>query len=187
LAQLKVTLETAALENTIVNVIHVEGREAISQPFAFELDLICQESGDLRSLVGAAASIAFLLDDKELRRVSGMIARVDDPFTVDAASERAFSVLLTPRLHLLSLNERLQVFVDESVPQIVQKVLERGGMKADEDFSIDLQGHYSKREFVVQYKESDLDFISRLTEQVGISFYFRQEDGRDVVHFADEE
>ena len=49
-----------------------------------------------------------------------------------------------------------------------------------------LMGAYAPREFVVQYKETDLAFVSRLAEHLGISFHFEHGDGRDVIVFSDD-
>ena len=49
-----------------------------------------------------------------------------------------------------------------------------------------LRGTYAPRDFVVQYKESDLAFVSRLAEHLGISFYFHHGDATDTMVFTDD-
>jgi type VI secretion system secreted protein VgrG len=56
----------------------------------------------------------------------------------------------------------------------------------DTDFKIDCKYEmggqdYSKREFTVQYNETDLDFISRLLEEEGIFYWFDHSGDREVL------
>ncbi len=41
------------------------------------------------------------------------------------------------------------------------------------------------REYVVQYAESDLDFVSRTLEEEGLSYFFEHGEGRVVMHITD--
>jgi type VI secretion system secreted protein VgrG len=57
-------------------------------------------------------------------------------------------------------------------------VLDVGQVK----YSLVLQGSYSARDYCVQYRESDFDFVCRLMEEVGIFYFFRHEqDGHELV------
>ncbi|MDQ3003672.1 MAG: type VI secretion system tip protein VgrG, partial [Fibrobacterota bacterium] len=40
---------------------------------------------------------------------------------------------------------------------------------------------YTKREFTVQYNESDLDFVQRLLEEEGLFYFFNHEGDRDIM------
>lgn len=74
--------------------------------------------------------------------------------------------------------------MDLTVQEIIQQKLELVGLGA-EDIESRLLATYPKLEFGVQYKESDLAFISRLAEHVGISFFFVHDEERDKMVFAD--
>jgi type VI secretion system secreted protein VgrG len=74
--------------------------------------------------------------------------------------------------------------MDLSVPDIIKKKLELVGLGAA-DVEFRLSNSYSPREFVVQYQESDLAFISRLAEHEGITFFFDHETGVDKMVFTD--
>ena len=52
-------------------------------------------------------------------------------------------------------------------------------------FEDELTGTYAKREYCVQYRETDFDFVSRLMEEEGIYYYFEHEDGRHVLKLVD--
>src|SRR5262249_44303629 len=53
------------------------------------------------------------------------------------------------------------------------------------DSELRLKGAYAPREFLVQYKESDYAFVSRLAEHLGISFYFLPGDAAEKLIFTD--
>ena len=54
-----------------------------------------------------------------------------------------------------------------------------------DDYEIHTVGKYVPREYVVQYKESDFNFISRLMEHAGIYYYFEHDDTREKLVISD--
>ena len=88
-----------------------------------------------------------------------------------------YRVVLVPTLWYLSQTFRSRVFTDISVPDIVDTVLADAGLASGTDYQWGLasRGAYPTREYVVQYEESDLDFVSRLLEHEGIFFYAHAE------------
>lgn len=162
----------------------LEGEERISRPFRFELEVVSQHEPDPQASIGAPLHIVFGQAGIELRRVHGIVTEVRDPLNTEG---RTFTQHLTvePRVSNLVLNETSEVFVGQSIPFIVQSKLERLGMAQGEDFQFRLLAPYQPRDFVVQYRETTLSFISRLTEHWGIFWFFEHADGRDVLVFTD--
>ncbi|WP_438026565.1 type VI secretion system Vgr family protein [Sorangium sp. So ce233] len=168
-----------------VQVRELSGREAISQLFSFDLDIVIDEGQELPAdaAPGAEVSLVFESDGEEIRRVHGMLGPIRD--RLEPLAERpTYRLRLAPRAFRLTLVETQEIFMDRSVPDILRSKLERHGLGA-EDVELRLLASYPEREFVVQYGESDLAFISRLAEHVGISFFFEHEDGRDRLVFTD--
>lgn len=168
-----------------VQVRELSGREAISQLFSFDLDIVIDEGHELPAdaAPGAEVSLVFESDGEEIRRVSGMLGPIRD--RLDPLAERSTCRLrLVPRAFRLTLVETQEIFMDRSVPDILRSKLERHGL-GTEDVELRLIESYPEREFVVQYGESDLAFISRLAEHVGISFFFEHQDGQDTMVFTD--
>ena len=58
---------------------------------------------------------------------------------------------------------------------------------APETFAFKLCYQYEKREYCVQYGESDLHFITRLCEEEGIYFYFEHTEKTHCLCFSDRE
>ena len=53
------------------------------------------------------------------------------------------------------------------------------------DFQVKCTKSYAKREFCVQYRETPLDFVSRLLEQEGIFYFFQHSRDKHVLTLAD--
>lgn len=71
-----------------------------------------------------------------------------------------------------------------TVPDIIKKVLTDAKIPSSE-FKFNLQRSYSKREYCVQYRESELAFISRLMEEEGIYYWFEHSDKGHILIMAD--
>ena len=92
------------------------------------------------------------------------------------------SLRLVPGLFETTLFETQEVFLDQSVPEIILEKVERLGVKIAP--RLDAK-RFPKREFVVQYAESDLAFVSRLAEHLGLSFFFEQGDHVETTVLTD--
>lgn len=194
---LQIKLATESLPDGQLQVSRLEGRETISQLFEYQLLVTCPANEDLdaEALMGERATLIFELDEQEITRLFGMISVVHDRFESEG-EHRSYRLTFVPRAYRLSLVETLDIFLDISVPDIIRQKLTAIGMqekpkpgapaKADGyDFEFRLGDSYPAREFVVQYKETDLAFISRLCEHIGVSFFFEHERGREVMVFTD--
>ncbi|WP_437876202.1 type VI secretion system tip protein TssI/VgrG [Sorangium sp. So ce513] len=165
----------------------VHGKEAIGQLFSYDIDVVCTDGAELsiEQVLGATASLVFEVDGADERAVHGMIAEVEDRHETESTF-RSYRLRLAPRAFRATLVELQQVFLDISVPKLIQHKLAMVGLGPD-DVVMRLYRDHPDREMIVQYKETDLAFISRLAEHLGISFFFEHESGRDVMVFTDEQ
>lgn len=186
---LSVELELAEALDAQPQIRRATGRESISGLFQFDLNVVVpgartpENARDLGRLVGSAGSLVWRRDGVEERRLHGMFCE-GSAVLHDDASHRAFRLRFVPRAWKLGLVQKIEVFMDRSIPEIVKHVFDLHDLSAA-DLDLRLTGDYPKREFVVQYAETDLAFISRLTEHLGIAFYVRHDDDRDRVVFVD--
>jgi type VI secretion system secreted protein VgrG len=170
-----------------VRVREVRGEESIGRLFSFDIDVVCDGGAELAvaEVLGATASLVFEIEGAEQRTIHGMIAELEDRHETEAEF-RSYRLRLAPRAFRATLVELQQVFLDISVPRLIREKLAMIGL-GPEDVVMRLFHDYSDREMIVQYKETDLAFISRLAEHLGISFFFEHESGRDVMVFTDEQ
>jgi type VI secretion system secreted protein VgrG len=167
-----------------LQVFRVAGREAISQLFFFDVDVVCRQGAEMPEGVGPGAIVSLqLLRQGEVDRVfHAMIETVERRYECDGDRE-SYRLRLGPRARRLSLVSTQSIAMNSTVPQIIARKLELVGLGA-ESVHMRLLGDYPTEEFVVQYGESDLDFISRRAEHLGISFFFDHDD-EDRIVFVD--
>jgi type VI secretion system secreted protein VgrG len=163
----------------------LDGREAISGGYSFVVEVVTLGESELiqSQVVAADVDIVFEEDGVEARHVHGMVAQIDDLLDTEP-DHHAYRIEIVPRTFRLSMVETPEVFLDMSVPDIVRAKLAMVGI-GDDAIDLRLAGTYAPREFVVQYRETDLAFVSRLTENVGISYFFEQADGMEKLVLSD--
>ncbi|MGA5657452.1 type VI secretion system Vgr family protein [Rahnella contaminans] len=100
-----------------------------------------------------------------------------------------YEIIVKPFLALLDKQFRThRFFVNKSVQDVVEQVLQEHGLKGWE-YEFNLKQTYPKREQINQYQESDLAFIERLLSEVGIFYFFslQPDTQTEVIHFADKQ
>lgn len=168
------------LEDNVLLPESMEGFEALSTPFEFTLDLVSETDDiDGKELLWSDVALEVDLPDGEVRHLHGRIRSfVRRGRTPDLYFYRAQVV---PWLWFLSLEQDTRIFDGKSVVEIVTEVFERSGYS---DFRFELvdESAYPIHEFTVQYRESNLAFVSRLLEREGIFYFFEHsEDGHTLV------
>ena len=169
--------------------VHIlQGRERISELFSFEVEVVCSEPGglDIEEIGGASVAIVFERSSGETRRIHGMVAEVCDLLNTED-EYGVYRLQIVPRAWRLNMVETLDVYLDMSIPEIIERKLSLVGLTDDGiDYEKRLLESYPTREFVVQYRETDLQFVGRLAEHLGISYVFEHSKQCDTIVFLDE-
>lgn len=95
-----------------------------------------------------------------------------------------FRAELRPWFWFLTLARNSRIFQNMTVIDIIKKVL--GDHNFSGDVEMSTRGSYPSREFTVQYRENDFDFLSRLMEENGIYWYTKDETSKQKIVFADD-
>ena len=169
---------------SLLTVTAAAGEEQLSRFYEFRVELSSEDAAiELTPMVGAAALLT-LRGEQGPRYVHGVVRRVAR--IGHGVRQGRYSVELVPRHWCLTLRRKSRIFqahntADMSVPGIVRKVLEDAGFSSDE-FRFALEEQHDAHDFVVQYRESDADFICRLLEREGLHFFFEHTaDGHVMV------
>jgi uncharacterized protein involved in type VI secretion and phage assembly len=163
------TLEIAGLK-TKLRVPNFKGTEGLSQLFGFQLYL--QAEGDdikAEDMLGKDAMLT-IKSGSDTRQISGILSRFTWIAEVDKRT--IFFAELVPIFWLLTQRFDCRIFQNKSVPEIVSEVINEAGITSDHLDKKLLRGSYPQREYCVQYRESDYNFLARLMEEEGIYFYF---------------
>lgn len=151
------------------------GQEGISRLFKFELDLIAEgKPVDFSAIIGKPVTIRLNLNEDKERFFHGYISR----FAQTGSETGAFyyRAEMVPWLWFLTRTADCRIFQNKTIPDIIEKIFQ--DLKWT-DYRISLQGSFEPLEYCVQYRETDLNFVSRLMEQYGIFYFFEHQ---ETVH-----
>lgn len=176
----------APADASTVAAVHV--RDALSDLYSATLVLALTPGGEaLDGLVGERALLETHRGDVA-HRFQGIVRSVEDLGTT--ASHRFASVEVVPALWLLSQRSDVRIFQERNVVDVIRAVLRDAGVYQGVgalrvDASLEAM---VPREYLVQYGETDLDFVRRLLEDEGIPFRFDHagEGGEALVLAGDE-
>ncbi|VVO37924.1 type VI secretion system Vgr family protein [Pseudomonas fluorescens] len=164
-----------------LQVTRFTGREALNEPFRFDMELVDRNPGtDLEPLLQQSAFLR-LGDDSGIH---GIIQRAGRHHL--GSLQTGYSLTLAPYLQVLEQRTCRRVFHDLSVPLILRQLLEEHRLPVG-SYRFELPyGQYPLRPFCIQFDESDLYFLQRLCEEEGIHYHFEHETDRHVLVFADD-
>ena len=184
-----------------LDVLTFQGTEGLSQTFNYRVEFTCLD-GDINAEKMLGQDASFSLHDaphnlpflglnapkvKPLRTLHGVVSGFKR--LSGSVDEARYEITLEPRLALLGRGQQFRIYQHQSVPDIVESILRSRHDFEGQDFLFSLVREYPKREQVMQYGESDLDFISRLLADVGIWYRFTRDErlNIDVVEFHDDQ
>ncbi|MFO7561323.1 MAG: type VI secretion system tip protein TssI/VgrG [Enhygromyxa sp.] len=174
-------------------VLGLRGTEALSDPYRFEIELLCDDPLlDPDELLGADGEL--LLDRNGLTRtLFGIVAQVDlllaPPHPRDSEGV-GVRVVLVPAFAMLEHELDTRFFMGQTVLEILAEVL--GPALAAWGRELDLEsritGQYPRRDYCVQFRESTFDFCSRLMQEEGIAYVFvpEHDNGRETMILVDD-
>ena len=159
------------------------GYEALARGFEYEIDVLATKADvGAKDLIGAPVSVEVELKNFQMRHFNGIIAAFEyRGFDGPQAKCRLF---VRPWFWFLTQTKNSRIFQHKSVVDIVKDVFDGHNLTGVVDYK-NLQKTYSPREFVVQYSESDFNFVSRLLENEGIYYFYRHEDGAHKMVLVD--
>ncbi len=142
--------------------------EALNEPFMAVVEARMEDGyADERELLGRAFTLTIERGASSQRTLRGVVngARVEE-----RARGHACHLELVPSLWLLGLGVDSRIFQEKTVPELVAELVQAELGDACRVDSEGLSETYETHEYLVQYQESTLAFISRLLEDEGIAF-----------------
>lgn len=159
--------------------------EAVDSTFELDLEVVSHElDAAIDTFLGAACRLDIVRGDR-LRPVFGIIDRVE--FIGRTEEQIIVGLRIVPAFALLGQRVNSRIFQDMSVLDIVAEVLGEalGDYSRTHDPGSSARGT-DPRDYCVQYRESDRDFVERLLEEEGISYHFVHDEGvgHEVLTFT---
>jgi type VI secretion system secreted protein VgrG len=158
------------------------GEEGVSTPFAFTLELASTNAAiDPAAVVHTPVVISVYTPDNEKRVLHGLVRRFSQLGRTEAGII-TYRAEVVPWLWFLSLSSDCRIFQGMNAIEIAQQVFKDLGYA---DYKISCLQTPPKREYCVQYRETHLDFVSRLFEEEGIFYFFEHSEQKHVLVLAD--
>ncbi len=190
MATLGFAIKIDGLDDDSLVVRGFEGQELLSDGpdhsvsctgFRYHIDL-ANRNGDIKpdQVVDMNAELRIFRDEECVQRVHGVVRQ----FTQGEIGyhHNFYSLVLVPALERLSLRHNSRIFQQKSSVDIVTTLLQEMGIQ---DFAFSLTRTCQPREFCVQYRETDLDFLHRLAAEEGWVYYFEHMEGKHTLVFSD--
>jgi type VI secretion system secreted protein VgrG len=170
-----------SLGTDVLLFLSMDGTEAMGQPFEYEVDLVSMdEQIDFAALLGRTMTVVLELPNSQLREFSGYVMRF---VSVGSLGRYArYRATLRPWFWLMTQRRNCRIFQNQTVPDVVKAMFREHGFS---DFEDKLTSSYRTWEYLVQYRESDFNFLSRVMEQEGIYYYFRHAEGKHTLVLSD--
>lgn len=159
--------------------------ESVSGLFDYQIEAVSRlQSLDPKTLLGKAMTIVREVDEGAApfeRLFSGYCTRLEQ---TGVATPGFFSYRLSvrPWLWFLSRSSDSRIFQNKSVPDVLKAVFAE---EPRAKFDFRLQRTYAPWEYCVQYRETTLNFVTRLMEQEGIYYFFEHSDGAHRMVLCD--
>jgi type VI secretion system secreted protein VgrG len=185
---------TEAVPENTFQLAGMKGEERLSEPYQFELDLVSKKADvNMEKVLKEKAWLHIrqsipVSGGKRGTRIYKIHGIVSEFEVLEKVQDWIkYRAVLVPRLWKCTLTTQSRVFQDVDIKDLIKKVLTDpdGPGLSTSDFEIKANGPFTKREFVVQYNETDLEFLHRWLEYEGVFYYIDQTESGEKIIFAD--
>lgn len=167
------------LGDGIFMAVELQGEETISELFQFQVELVSTELGiEAVQLVGQKVTLALHYNSENPRYINGIVSEFCAGAMVDVL--RSYHITVVPSLWLLTLSQGSAIHQAKTTRDIVSDYLGRVGVEFQYKASV-----ADKREYCVQYQETDFEFVARLLAEEGLSYYFSHQQGSHELIIVD--
>ncbi|EOV3351898.1 type VI secretion system tip protein TssI/VgrG [Vibrio cholerae] len=190
MARLQFQLKVDSLEDESLVVRGFEGQESLSDSvwrsepcygFRYQVDLASALSNlTAEQFVDQTAHLTILRDGQVVQQINGIVRQFSKGDT--GYRHTFYSLTLVPALERLSLRSNSRIFQQQSVPEIISILLQEMGI---EDYAFALKRECAQREFCVQYRETDLQFLHRIAAEEGLVYSHLHEAQKHTLLFTD--
>ncbi|MBV9758396.1 MAG: type VI secretion system tip protein VgrG, partial [Alphaproteobacteria bacterium] len=162
----------------------LNGTEELGRPFHYDLYLHSKTlKADLTSILGGSATLTVAKSGSAKRHFNGIVVRASHAGLRGGAY--SYHIELRPWIWLLSRTQDCKIFQNKSAWDVITSVFRDAGFSDFEDKRQSQSGD-TVLDYCVQYRESSLDFVTRLMEEWGIYYYFQHDEGKHTLVLADD-
>ena len=159
----------------------MQASESLGRLFEYSITLVSTKNDiDPDKLLGQPVTVKLELPDGGPRCFNARVTR----FCMAGWLGRfvRYEMTARPWTWMLTRSTDCRIFQNQTVPDILKAIFEKYSNAA---FEFDTRGNYLPWEYCVQYRETDFNFVSRLMEQEGLTYWFKHQDGKHTMVIAD--
>jgi len=170
---------TTPLGKDVLVLVRLDATEGLSELFEYQIEALSAKEVDVDAMLGRPCSVLIKAYEKE-RHFNGIL--VEAQWVGIRQEHHVYRLVLRPWLWLCGKTTDCRFFQQKTAPDIIKQVFRDRGFN---DFRLTLSESYPELEYCVQYRESDLAFVSRLMEQHGIYYFFEHTSDKHMLVLAD--
>ncbi|ELV8771056.1 type VI secretion system tip protein VgrG [Vibrio harveyi] len=160
-------------------------KQALSEPFEIKAMLV--SSGfDMQDQLGQFLTINRYFNESGSntlnRSYNGIVTLIQHLGMDSNLQNHQYEITLKPWFWLLKHTHSFRVYQNQSTQEIVSDIFDNAGFKGNYKIS---SMPSTKREYCLQYNESDFDFVSRLLAEEGVHYYFEHASGSHTMILQD--
>ncbi|MCS3458810.1 type VI secretion system tip protein VgrG [Aeromonas sp. BIGb0445] len=179
---LQFTVKVGALPDTTFVVASFKLNESLSAPFELLIEVASHQADvAFADVLDQPCELLVWYSGELQRRVCGVVSEFEQG---DSGFRRTrYSLVVKPALWRLGLRRNARIFQAQKPDEILSILLQEHGIT---DYAFALKNDHAQREYCVQYRESDLDFVNRLAAEEGIFYFHEFEQDKHRIVFADD-
>ncbi|MDO8984622.1 type VI secretion system Vgr family protein [Cypionkella sp.] len=160
--------------------VEFSGSEAVNAISQFRVKaLSAKPISEIEPLLGEAIAIEVVTPLGNVRDFHQMVDAIR--YLGPEGLNHIYEFELRPWFWQLSRRINYRIFHEQNVIDVIRKIVDEYGNSEVAGF-IDLtDGSFPEMEYVVQYGESDMEFLCRLMERFGINYHFQMEKTRHTL------
>jgi type VI secretion system secreted protein VgrG len=172
---------TTPLGGSVLVPVSYIGEEEVSKPFLYTADFVSTNASIAASaMLGKPVTLHVTLGNGKVRDINGLVRRFSN--LGGRGLLTLYRAEIVPALWFLTLSSDCRTFEDKSLLDIVEKVCKDAGVT---DIKQRVQSPPSPIPYVVQYRETDFAFVSRLLEEAGFYYTFEHTASAHTLVFSD--
>ncbi len=158
------------------------GIEEISKIYTYVVEAKSDKTSlSFDAMVGKPVSLILTLADNKKRFISGHVKKFIQHSRLDDLNH--YHIEIVPWLWFLNKRSDCRIFQGQSALDIIKEVFDKAGFAGK--YETKTTATYRQREYCVQYRETDFNFVSRLMEEEGIFYYFTHTQDSHILVLGD--
>ncbi len=161
----------------------LEVEEGLNRLFTLQARVRAQRE-EIRpdEIVGTTADLSLTLADRSQRVWNGLVTELHEGPIVTRGA-RQYALTLRPRLWLMSQRSDCRIFLTQSTLEVLETLCAEHRIR---DYTLaGITRPPPKRDYVVQWNETDLAYLLRRLQEEGLFYWFRHERGKHTLAVGD--